>query len=56
MNKKAAFLVVLAPNLWWLVQHDFAPLHYVDARARPAAHWYQFIFYPFEWTGGHAPI
>jgi hypothetical protein len=46
------FLVVLAPNLWWLVQNDFAPFHYVDARARPAAHWYQFIFYPLQWTGG----
>jgi 4-amino-4-deoxy-L-arabinose transferase-like glycosyltransferase len=29
-------LIVAAPHVWWLVEHDFAPLHYVDARARSA--------------------
>jgi 4-amino-4-deoxy-L-arabinose transferase-like glycosyltransferase len=46
----AVFLVVLAPNLWWLVEHDFLPFRYVDARARPAAHAYQYLLYPLQWT------
>jgi hypothetical protein len=47
-----AFAIVIAPNVWWLVQHDFLPLHYVDERARVAARWYQYIVYPLQWTGG----
>ena len=47
----AAFLVVIAPNAWWLVTHDFMPFHYVDDRAREAAHWYQYVLYPLRWTG-----
>ncbi len=34
------FLVVIAPNVWWLVTNDFLPFHYVDERARLADHWY----------------
>ena len=45
------FAVVIAPNAWWLVQHDFQPFQYVDARAKEAAHWYQYIGYPLQWTG-----
>jgi hypothetical protein len=48
----AAFLIVLAPNLWWLVEHDFMPLRYVDARAVTATHWYQYLWFPMKWTGG----
>ncbi len=40
-----AFAIVIAPNVWWLVEHDFLPFHYVDERARTAAHWYQYIVY-----------
>jgi 4-amino-4-deoxy-L-arabinose transferase-like glycosyltransferase len=33
----AAFLVVLAPHLYWLVDAGFLPFKYVDARAETAA-------------------
>jgi hypothetical protein len=46
----AAFLIVLAPNLWWLAGHDFLPLRYVDARAATATHWYQYLIFPLRWT------
>jgi Dolichyl-phosphate-mannose-protein mannosyltransferase len=45
-----AFLIVLAPNLYWVVTHDFLPLLYVDERAKEVAHWYQFATYPLRWT------
>jgi 4-amino-4-deoxy-L-arabinose transferase-like glycosyltransferase len=45
-----AFLIVLGPNLWWLAEHDFLPFRYVDARAKSAAHWYQFVTFPLQWT------
>jgi 4-amino-4-deoxy-L-arabinose transferase-like glycosyltransferase len=47
-----AFAIVIAPNAWWLVHEDFLPFQYVDERARTAAHWYQYIVFPLEWTGG----
>jgi Dolichyl-phosphate-mannose-protein mannosyltransferase len=47
----AAFAIVIAPNAWWLVTHDFLPFQYVDARARVAAHWYHYLLYPLQWTG-----
>jgi Dolichyl-phosphate-mannose-protein mannosyltransferase len=28
-----AFTIVIAPNAWWLVQHDFMPFEHVNARA-----------------------
>ena len=46
----AAFLIVLGPNLWWLVDTGFQPFRYVDARAVEAAHWYQFVTFPLRWT------
>jgi 4-amino-4-deoxy-L-arabinose transferase-like glycosyltransferase len=45
------FAAAIAPNAWWLVNHDFMPFQYVDARAKAADHWYQFIAYPLQWTG-----
>jgi len=45
-----AFLVVIAPNLNWLIDTGFMPLRYVDARARIATHWYQVFTYPLQWT------
>jgi 4-amino-4-deoxy-L-arabinose transferase-like glycosyltransferase len=46
-----AFLVVIAPNLWWLVDSGFMPLRYVDARAVAAADWLQYVSFPLRWTG-----
>jgi hypothetical protein len=45
-----AFLVVIAPNLWWLVDTGFLPLRYVDARARLATHWHHVVTFPLQWT------
>jgi hypothetical protein len=50
----AAFLVVLAPNIWWVVTHGFQPILYVDERAKEAAHWYQVLGYPLRWTASQA--
>jgi 4-amino-4-deoxy-L-arabinose transferase-like glycosyltransferase len=46
------FAIVIAPNAWWLVHDGFLPFQYVDERARTAAHWYQYIIFPLQWTGG----
>ena len=46
-----AFACVIAPNAWWLVESDFIPFAYVSMRAKEAAHWYEYIGYPLEWTG-----
>jgi hypothetical protein len=50
----AAFAIVIAPNAWWLVTHEFLPFQYVDARARIATHWYHCLIYPLQWTGSQA--
>lgn len=50
----AAFAVVIAPNFWWLVGHDFLPFRYVDARAQVAVHWSQYLTFPLQWIGGQA--
>src|SRR5262249_20630355 len=44
----------LAPHLWWLVDADFPPFRYVDARAATATHWYQYVTFPLQWTVGQA--
>lgn len=46
------FAVVIAPNVWWLVNNDFMPFHYVDQRATSAARWYHYLLFPLRWTGG----
>ncbi|MBX9777406.1 MAG: glycosyltransferase family 39 protein [Xanthobacteraceae bacterium] len=48
----AVFAIVLAPNIWWLVDNDFMPFRYVDERAASAARWYQYLLFPLRWTGG----
>src|SRR5579863_7409101 len=48
----AVFVCVIAPQLWWLIAHDFLPLRYAGDRARPAAHWYEWIAFPLRWIGG----
>src|SRR4029077_458942 len=45
-----AFLVVIAPNLNWLIESGFLPFRYVDARAKIATHWYQVFTFPLQWT------
>ena len=45
-----AFLLVIAPNLYWLVDTGFLPLRYVDARAKMATHWYHFVSFPLQWS------
>jgi 4-amino-4-deoxy-L-arabinose transferase-like glycosyltransferase len=47
-----AFFVVIAPNLNWLIETGFMPMRYVDARAKIATHWYQFLTFPLQWTAG----
>ena len=47
-----AFAIVIAPNVWWLVHDGFLPFQYVDERARTAAHWYQYLVFPLQWSGG----
>jgi len=48
------FGCVIAPNVGWLIGHDFLPFQYVNERARVASHWYQFIAYPLQWIGSQA--
>jgi hypothetical protein len=47
------FVLVLAPNLWWLASHDFLPFRYVDQRAPEAAHWYQYFTFPVIWIANN---
>jgi hypothetical protein len=51
-----AFLIVIAPNLWWLVHHEFMPFQYVDSRARTATRWYQYLVFPLQWTASQALV
>ncbi len=46
----AAFLVVIAPNAWWLVDSGFLPMQYVGDRAKIPQRAYQYITYPLIWT------
>jgi len=48
----AAFAILVAPNVWWLVTHDFLPLTYVDDRAIAATRWYHYLVFPLRWIGG----
>ena len=50
------FAIVIAPNVWWLVNNDFMPFHYVDDRAAPAARWYHYLLFPLRWTGGQLAV
>jgi hypothetical protein len=45
----AAFLVVIAPQLWWLIGHDFMPLHHAAVRAEAAASWRDWVVFPLRW-------
>jgi 4-amino-4-deoxy-L-arabinose transferase-like glycosyltransferase len=50
----AAFLLAIAPQLWWLVEHDFMPLHHAVVRAEAAAAWYDWIVFPLRWIASQA--
>jgi 4-amino-4-deoxy-L-arabinose transferase-like glycosyltransferase len=45
-------LLLTAPHLIWLVQNDFLPFHYVDARAAPARGFFDHILHPLEFAAG----
>ncbi len=45
----AAFLVVIAPNAWWLVDSGFLPMQYVGDRAKIPERALQYITYPLIW-------
>ena len=42
----AVALVIASPHLVWLVQNDFLPFGYVDARSAPARGWYDYLLHP----------
>ena len=45
----AAFLVVIAPNAWWLVDTGFLPFEYFEQRAKPVREWHQLFTRPVRW-------
>jgi 4-amino-4-deoxy-L-arabinose transferase-like glycosyltransferase len=45
----AVFLVVIAPQLWWLVGHEFLPLHHAVMRAEMARSWSDWVAFPLRW-------
>jgi Dolichyl-phosphate-mannose-protein mannosyltransferase len=48
----AVALVLMSPHLVWLVQTDFLPLHYAEARALPDRGWFDHLLHPGEFFGG----
>jgi 4-amino-4-deoxy-L-arabinose transferase-like glycosyltransferase len=50
----AVFALVIAPNAWWLIDHDFMPFRYVDVRAAGATQWHQYVTFPLRWIAGQA--
>lgn len=47
----AVALVVMAPHLVWLVQHDFLPFGYAEARAAPSRGVLDHLLNPLEFLG-----
>jgi 4-amino-4-deoxy-L-arabinose transferase-like glycosyltransferase len=47
-------LTIAAPHIVWLVQNDFLPLHYLEARATPPRGWYDHGWRPLEFALGQA--
>ena len=48
----AVALVIMAPHLVWLVQSDFLPFHYAEARALPVRGSFDHVLHPVEFLGG----
>lgn len=46
----AVFLLVLAPNLWWLATHGFQPFVYAEESARAASDWSEHLTFPLRWA------
>jgi 4-amino-4-deoxy-L-arabinose transferase-like glycosyltransferase len=47
-------LAIMTPHLVWLVQHDFLPFRYADARAAPANSLLDHILHPLAFLAGQA--
>jgi 4-amino-4-deoxy-L-arabinose transferase-like glycosyltransferase len=48
----AVALLIMAPHLVWLVQNDFLPFHYAEARALPSRGPLDHLLHPFQFLGG----
>jgi 4-amino-4-deoxy-L-arabinose transferase-like glycosyltransferase len=42
----ALALAIASPHLVWLVENNFLPFGYVDARSAPASSWYDYVVHP----------
>jgi 4-amino-4-deoxy-L-arabinose transferase-like glycosyltransferase len=47
----AVALLVMSPHLVWLVQNDFLPFAYANARAAPVRGWFDHIVHPLVFVG-----
>lgn len=48
----AVALVIAAPHLLWLVQNDFLPFRYADARSVPSRGWFDHVMHPLQFLIG----
>jgi 4-amino-4-deoxy-L-arabinose transferase-like glycosyltransferase len=48
----AVALIVVAPHLIWLVENDFLPFAYANARAAPAHGWFDHVLHPAVFARG----
>jgi len=48
----AVALVVMAPHLVWLVQNDFLPFNYAEARTLPGRGLFDHLLHPAQYLGG----
>jgi 4-amino-4-deoxy-L-arabinose transferase-like glycosyltransferase len=48
----ALALIIASPHVVWLINNDFAPFAYVNARSAPASHWWDHIWHPAFFTAG----
>jgi 4-amino-4-deoxy-L-arabinose transferase-like glycosyltransferase len=48
----AVALLIMAPHLVWLVQNDFLPFHYAEARALPVRGPFDHLLRPVQFLGG----
>ena len=45
-------LLIASPHVWWLVQNDFLPFRYADARAVASRGWIDHIWHPLQFAIG----
>jgi 4-amino-4-deoxy-L-arabinose transferase-like glycosyltransferase len=48
----AIALIVASPHLVWLVQNDFLPFHYAEARAAPSRGLFDHVWHPLQFIVG----